>query len=224
MKKLILLVVTILAMSAFVVADDWGGFYVGGQAGYNWGNADTTSWHTDPEDTHEFTLNGFEVNCFAGGIFMGYDWAFDSGALVGIEADVNWTTAKDKITRTEEKIYEWGAEVRQKWDTSLRMRAGKQMGGYLLYATGGVAWAKVIIDGFTSWDSEQGTHHEVALTGWTFGAGLEKKLHKNIHARIQYDYSGYGDHDWSLAEPNDVNMGKIKYKNQMLAGGVSFYF
>ena len=98
------------------------------------------------------------------------------------------------------------------------------MGDYILYITGGIAWAGTNTRGFTSWDSEQGTDHDATLTGWTLGAGLERKINENIHARILYRYSDYGDDTWPIALPNDVNMGKIEYKNSMFTLGLSYCF
>ncbi|MFC1827848.1 outer membrane protein [Thermodesulfobacteriota bacterium] len=228
MKKLSLLIATILASSAFivtdVVADDWSGPYAGLELGYIFGDADTSSWHTDPEDTHTFSLNGFDVRGLAVGIFGGYMWRVGNDIIIGVEGEWNWANADDKITKTDQEIYTWGAEVEQERDASLRLNVGKQMGDYMLYITGGAAWAEVNIKGFTSWNSEQGTDHDASLQGWTIGAGAEKKINENVHARIQYRYSDYGDETWSLAEPNDVNMGKIEYTNHMFTVGMSYCF
>jgi outer membrane immunogenic protein len=228
MKKFSLFVTIILVMSVFVaaevVADDWVGPYMGLQAGHVWGDADTSSWHTDPADTHEFSLNGFDVDGFAGGIFAGYLWRAGNDILIGIEVEGNLASADDKIIKDEGGLWPWGAEIEQKWDASLRLNAGKQIGDYMLYITGGVAWAGTNIRGFTSWNPLQGTDQDATLTGWTIGAGLERKINENLHARILYRYSDYGDETWSLAAPNDVNMGKIEYKNSMFTLGLSYYF
>ena len=228
MKKLGLLVATILASSAFIVteavADDWTGPYAGLQVGYIWGDADTSSWHTDPLDTHTFSLNGFDVDGFEGGIFGGYMWRVGNDFLFGLEGEWNWASADETIINNDDPPWIWGAEIEQKWDASLRLNAGKQMGDYMLYITGGVAWAEVNINGFTEFDPARSTDHDATLTGWTAGAGLERKINENIHARIQYRYSDYGDETWSLAAPNDVNMGKIEYKNSMFTLGLSYFF
>jgi outer membrane immunogenic protein len=226
MKKLSLLVATILASSAFIVteavADDWSGPYAGLQVGYIWGDADTTSWNT--ANTTAFSLNGFNVDGFAGGIFGGYMWRVGNDFLIGLEGEWNWAGADDTITKIDQVINTWGAEVKQEWDASLRLNAGKQMGDYMLYITGGVAWAETNTRGFTSWNPLQGTDHDATLTGWTIGAGLERKINENLHAHILYRYSDYGDETWSLAPPNDVDMGKIEYTNSMFTLGLSYYF
>jgi outer membrane immunogenic protein len=228
MNKLGLIMAIIIVSSAFIttkaVANDWSGPYVGLQVGYIMGDADTNSWHTDPEDTHAFSLNGFDVDGFAGGIFGGYMMLVGNDILIGIEADGNWASADDEIIKIEEEIYEWGAEVEHEWDASLRLRAGKLMNDFMFYVTGGIAWAGTNTCGFTSWDEEQGTDHDATLTGWTAGLGLEKKINENISGRIQYRYSDYGDDTWSIPLPNDVNRGKIEYKNHMITVGLSYSF
>jgi len=229
MKKLGLLVAIILASSALivteVVADDWSGPYAGLQVGYIFGDADTSSWNSDPTlGQQPFSLNGFDVDGFAGGIFVGHMWLVGNDVVIGIEGEWNWAGADDTITRIDQDIYTWGAEVEQEWDASLRLNAGKQMGDYMLYITGGVAWAGTNIVGFTSWNPLQGTDHDATLTGWTIGAGAEKKINENLHARILYRYSDYGDETWSLAPPNDVDMGKIEYTNHMFTVGLSYCF
>ena len=228
MKKLGFLIATILALSAFivteVVADDWSGPYAGLQAGYIFGDADTSSWHSDPLDTHAFSLNGFDVNGFAGGIFAGYMGLVGNNFLIGIEGEWNWASADETIRNIDDPPWIYGAKVEQEWDASLRLNAGKRMGDYILYITGGVAWAGINIHGFTEFDPARSTDHDATLTGWTIGAGLERKINENIHARILYRYSDYGDDTWSIAEPNDVNMGKIEHTNSMFTLGLSYCF
>lgn len=234
MKKFSLSVATILAMSAFavaeVVADEWVGPYVGLQAGYIWGDADLSSWNTNPDDDHAFSLNGFDVDGFAGGIFAGHMWRVGNDILLGIEGEGNWASADDKIINDDNPDYLWGAKVEQEWDASLRLRAGKDMGDYMPYITGGIAWAGVDIHGFTDWDPgqfgpNQYDDNDATLTGWTVGAGVEKNINENLHARIQYRYSDYGDETWGIAAPpNDVNKGKIEYTAHMLTVGLSYRF
>ncbi|MBD3788985.1 MAG: porin family protein [Campylobacterales bacterium] len=77
-------------------------------------------------------------------------------------------------------------------------------------------------DGWTSWGSED--HYDDTLTGWTIGAGLEKKINENLHARIQYRYTDYGDDTWELDPSNDPDTGKIEYNAHMLMVGLSYRF
>ncbi|MDD2399145.1 MAG: porin family protein [Sulfurovum sp.] len=201
--------------------DSWSGPYIGLQAGYNWGNADTSAYWADPEeDERVFTLNGFNVDGFTGGIFAGYNWKLDNDFLIGVEGEYNFVSADDTIIVEDDG--EWGAKVEQEWDASLRLRAGKVMGDYMPYITGGIAWAGMKADGWTEWGSED--HYDDTLTGWTIGAGLEKKINENLHARIQYRYTDYGDDTWELDPSNDPDTGKIEYNAHLLMVGLSYRF
>jgi len=237
MKKYCLSVAIILAMSAFAaeaeaaeaVADEFAGPYVGLQAGNIWGDADTSSWHSDPEDTHAFSLNGFGVDGFAGGIFAGHMWRVNNDILFGIEVEVNWASADDMVINNDEPDFPYGAKVEQERDASLMLRVGKDMGGYMPYITAGIARAEVKVNGFTDWDSykygpNRYDSNDAKLSGWTVGVGAEKKFGENLRVHIQYRYSDYGDDTWVIAEPNDVNRGKIEHDNHMLNVGLSYRF
>jgi outer membrane immunogenic protein len=220
-KMLGFLVATILASSAFVVtevvADDWSGPYVGLQAGYNWGDADAEAYNAGEEEW-PVALNGFDLYGFVGGIFAGYNWRVGNDVLLGVEGEGNWGSIDDTITKDGGT---WGAKVEQNWDASLRLRAGVAMGDYMPYMTVGIAWADVESQGYTNWDYEDA--HDATLTGWTIGAGVEKKINNNLDARIQYRYSDYGDETWYIPI-GDYDTGKIQYTAHMFTVGLSYNF
>ena len=228
MKKLGFLVAIMLASSAFmateVMASDWTGPYAGLQAGYIWGDADTYGWQKG--EGYGFDIKGFQVDGWVGGIYGGYMWQFGNDMLIGLEGEWNWPSADDKITIHE--VWEggsgdWGATIEQKWDASLRLNAGKQMGDYMLYVTGGFAWSETAVYGFKTWEGGQKDSNSAKLAGWTIGAGAEKKINENIHARIQYRYSDYGSKTW-VVQTDDINRGKVEHTNHMLTVGVSYCF
>ena len=241
MKKFTFSVAAVLAMGAFAVAggdielvvepvvvegaDAWAGPYVGLQAGYIWGDADVSSWSSDPRDTHEFSIEDFNVDGWTGGIFAGYNWRVGNDILLGVEGSWNYVSADDTIIVPPAvgNSLEFGAKVEQEWDASLRLRAGMDMGDYMPYITGGIAWAGVNIKGYR--DGEILDENDATLTGWTVGAGVEKKIDENLIARIQYRYSDYGDETWGIGhEDSDVDTGEIEYSAHMLTVGVSYRF
>lgn len=209
----------VIVPPAPMVVDEWSGPYVGLQAGYIWGDADTSSYWDDGSEA--FTINGFDVDGFTGGIFAGYNWRLNNDVILGLEGEANYVSADDDIAFGDQEEG-WGAKVKQDWDASLRLRAGKLIGDYLPYITGGIAWAGMKVDGWTSWGSED--HYDDTLAGWTIGAGLEKKINENLHARIQYRYTDYGDDTWELDPSNDPVTGKIDYNAHMLMVGLSYRF
>jgi len=228
MKKSRLSAAIILAMSVFavteVVADDWVGSYAGLQAGYTWGDADTHAYWDPPTDPRVFSLKGFDVDGFGVGIFAGHNWRVNNDVLLGVEAEGNWSSADDKITVYIGGPDFWGAEVEKEWDASLRLRVGKDMGDYMPYITGGIAWAGVKTHGFRSWVPMFPDKNKETLTGWTIGAGVEKKINENLNARIQYRYSEFDDEKWNIDPGNDIPIGEIEYHDHMLNVGLSYRF
>lgn len=217
MKKFTLSIVAVMAMSTFAVADTWVGPYAGLQAGYNGGNMDTRA-----EDGNDaVVLDGFNVDGFTGGIFAGYNWQVYNDLLLGVEGEYNLASADDSITMNE-GWGSWGENVEQNWDASLRLRAGMDMGDYMPYVTAGIAWAGVETHGWTSFSGSD--DHDATLTGFTVGAGVERKINENLSARIQYRYSDYGDETWTLDPSNDYDTGKVEYNAHMLTVGVIYRF
>lgn len=201
-----------------VVQDDWSGPYIGLQAGYVMGDASTIAG--DEGEFYDWAaLDGFDVNGFGGGVFAGYLWKLDNDFVVGIEGEYNIVSADDSVVGGDGW---YGATVEHDWDASLRLRIGKVMGDYLPYITGGVAWAGITTDGWVEWGGTD--YNEATLVGWTAGLGVERKINKNLNARIQYRYSDYGDETWTLEQPNDMTEGKVEYTAHMLTIGVSYRF
>ncbi len=209
MKRTILSVATAVAISSTAVvaggdiapvapapADSWSGFYIGAQAGYIWGDADTG-------------IGSYNVDGFAGGLYAGYNWLLQDGFLVGIEADGNWMSGDDKLT-----VGSISGTIEQKWESSLRLRVGKVIDDtWMPYVTGGVAWTKLDYD-FGTGGSGSDTY-----TGWTVGGGIEYKLTENVHAKLEYRYADYGDKSIPVA-----GVGKIDYTSHQVYLGVSYKF
>jgi outer membrane immunogenic protein len=207
------------------MAGDWTGPYAGVQLGYAWGDADTNSWSVPADPDYAFSITNFNVDGAAGGIYGGYMWQLGNDYLLGLEGEWNWVDATDTIVlyADGDPAYPYGADIDQKLDASLRLNVGKQMGNYMVYVTGGVAYSSTEVDGFTLWD-DRTTHNEADLWGWTIGAGAEKKITANIHARIQYRFTDYGNETWDLGDEHDVDVGEIVHESHMLTVGVSYCF
>jgi outer membrane immunogenic protein len=235
--------------------DSWSGFYVGAQAGAVWGDADTDYdldiiWNNDPNNPgnkHKtYESKGLNVDGFIGGIYGGYNWLLSNDILLGVEGEWNYVNAddtKDMIKTSEPnagRIVGW-TKTSQDWDASLRLRAGMVMGDFLPYITGGIAWAGMNMEGHydhqSDSDDDLDWDKDVTLTGWTLGGGLEMKITENLHARIQYRYTDYGDESEHLTslqttgeiQGNEVPKeyildGKLDYNAHMVTVGLSYRF
>ena len=232
MKKFSLSVATVLAMGAFAVAggdiepvvepvvvevaDAWAGPYVGIQAGYSWGDAESNAYE-------EYYLEPLNVDGFIGGAYVGYNWLLDNNIVVGVEGEWNYVSADDEGVVIQPTGYSYyGGKIEQDWDAALRLNVGVVKGDYLPYVTAGAAWAKVNVKGYEN--GTEVTSDSRTLSGWTIGAGIAKKIDENIVARIQYRYTDYGDDSWIQDSYDTGTDEHLNYNTNALTVGVSYRF
>ena len=207
--------------------DSWNGFYVGIQAGGAWGNADVDYKAGLQNDHYLSETHGLDVNGFTGGVFAGYNWLLNKNWLVGIEGEWNYISADDTDdvvdSITGVSRYPHQTTVEQKWDASLRLRTGYVLGDYLPYITGGIAWGRFNEEFYIP---GRPVSKDITLTGWTIGTGLEIRLTDNIHGRIQYRYTDYGNKTKRLIENGGVGDfdAKLNYNSHLLTFGIVYRF
>jgi outer membrane immunogenic protein len=241
MKKIVLSMVAAATVSSVAMAggdiapvpvtpvDNWSGFYVGLQAGYNWGDADLDAYN-DNRGGHVGTAS-FDVDGMVAGIYAGYNWLLADDWLIGVEGEWNYVDASDATHPIRDndgmEVDYITVKVTQDWEASLRARVGKVMGDYLPYITGGIAWTSVNVKA----DNQGGGNHvgtvvddDQIFIGWTIGAGVEMAISENLHARVQYRYTDYGDEDFNPLYDDIEGHGNVDYNSHMLTVGLSYRF
>ncbi len=162
---------------------DWSGLYIGGHAGYFFGNSDVDfpsafgpAVSTDPDG-------------FAGGAQIGYNWQIDQ-FLIGGEADISWADIQGSTG-----IANGTVSTRADWLSTVRARAGVAIDRVLIYGTGGIAFTdmKTELNGPVGFSSDSQN-----LTGWTIGAGVELALTENLSMKGEYLYTDFGDKDYGI--------------------------
>lgn len=180
----------------------WAGLYAGVHAGYGWG-------HVDANDS---ALGSVSISGGLIGLHAGYNWQIDN-VVAGIEGDLTagWLDGH----RGFASGYDMAGS--HDWMSSVRLRLGYSFSNVLLYATGGLAFAKVnasLNDGLT-------TFSDSALqTGYVFGAGIETKLSQMMSVRAEVLHYGFGEKDFSFggaAVP-------IRSDETVVRGGLSIHF
>jgi len=215
-------------------ANNWDGFYMGIQAGYNWGDAEV-DWidNTDTADEIPYKGPAYDVDGTIAGIYGGYNWIFGEGWLLGVEGEINMVSGDDTQSTNYENEDDYPGEVKHNWDASLRLRAGKVMGDFLPYVTGGVAWGGFHVKQYAVYDENKiYFDKDMTLTGWTVGAGLEWSISSNVHLRVQYRYTDYGDDSkrdlWkyeNTASPEGYfTDGTLDYNAHQVSVGLTFQF
>ncbi len=192
--------------AAAPVGFNWTGFYLGAQAGYGWGEA----------DSNVIIGGGYDVDGWNAGIYGGYNHQFVNGVVIGLEADINYNDANGSIA------FIGGGSQRTElnWDGAIRARLGYAFDRVLVYVAGGVAFADIDVDTFNAAGALVGTGNDTAV-GWTIGAGVEAAVTQNVAVRAEYRYTNFDDVDFNLG---GVVVGKNEVDSHKFLVGVSYKF
>lgn len=161
----------------------WTGFYAGLQGGYGWGSSSgtqTIGGGVFPEVPYSISPRGF-----IGGGHAGYNHQLGN-IVFGIEGDIeaahiDGMSTVDGFGAT--RFYNVTADML----ASVRGRLGWTANNWLIYGTGGVAFGHVTTPPLSQLDGWR--------TGWTVGAGAERKLAggwSNWSTRLEYRYTDLG--------------------------------
>jgi outer membrane immunogenic protein len=213
----------------------WTGLYVGGNVGYSWGsarndwlffaeNAVTPTPNCAPAIAGALCANGSDsnkLNGAIGGLQAGYNW--QTGRYVaGIEADFQAAGQKGSQLFNPGYVVALGlpngsisAADTQKlaWFGTLRGRLGLTADRLLFYATGGLAYGRVSVDGSATAIGSQGRailsgvnsapcvgldanffgqcpfaswSNGTTKVGWTLGGGVEGTITNNWSWKVEY--------------------------------------
>jgi outer membrane immunogenic protein len=196
----------------------WAGCYVGGNAGAVWSHAGF-DWSANPAAFGGTdVLNAYGSNNldrWGGTAGIQYGCNFQSGPIVfGYESDIEWTG----INKTVDRFFPtngiivpeaFSEHVKSQWLTTSRIRAGYLITpSVLLYATGGMAFAKVKVEDSVTFFNGAGVATAVNAVsqsknrfGWTLGAGAEWMFAPNWTAKIEYlhvDLGSFSDVSYNL--------------------------
>ncbi len=195
---------------------NWTGFYVGGNVGGKWGQFD------DPVSVAGVTAFGLTVapgsapfhlseSSLTAGGQIGYRWQTGSWVF-GIEGDFNWMNLHGTETFTPALLGGGGtlipgdsASARARWESSIRGSIGYAWDRWLVYATGGVAFADTRVssnfiattNGGITFPASAGSQSNT-LTGGTVGAGVDYALNRNWDIGVEYRYTSYGSSNFNL--------------------------
>jgi outer membrane immunogenic protein len=179
----------------------WSGFYVGVNAGGGIGNSKS-----------DFSIGGgapfASVNNYLpgaiGGGQAGFNW--QTGAtVIGLETDFQATGLKGGIS-TPCAGGLCGIPVTASynqsvpWFGTVRGRLGVAASGWLIYATGGYAYARLETDAVALAPGAMATfsQHETR-NGWTVGGGIEVAFAPSWSVKLEYLYLDFGNVGTSMS-------------------------
>jgi iron complex outermembrane receptor protein len=188
-----------------VFAANWTGFYLGGQAGYAYGDNHGAYNFGTPDGIVSAGALQQDAQGVLFGAHAGYNQQFDSDLVLGLEASVDGTNLLRRETLGAMDFAGDSAAltsyVQSDIQGSLRGRAGYAFGRLLPYVTGGVAVghfgtqsdlaavnnANFFFDGFATHGLQWTTR-----VGWTVGGGAEWAVSDHWSIRGEYRYSEFG--------------------------------
>jgi len=206
----------------------WTGLYVGGQAGYQWGGADTLLLGPAGQ-----LLAGLPDNPsgFVGGAHLGYNYQINQNGItqivLGIEGDIEGLTFSGArllppptppgdplpippFNHLANRIPIQG---------SLRGRIGYALDRALIYATGGLALADVE----NSYNSPGDTFWSVR-PGWTVGGGLDYALDDHWSLGLEYRYTDFGHYYDALVVTYPGDIARIRLYDNAVRAIFSYKF
>ena len=196
---------------------NWTGFYVGGNAGYGWGNQDPLVLFANRFDRASFDISGGMVGgTFGAQIQQGY-------VVLGLEGDLDWANIKGSSVVTP-SILGIGQGVTLNTSSSIsavgtvRARVGVAMNNVLFYATGGGAFVKSSANGSSIAGVPCGTlgvFPNCSGSSWrpgiAAGLGVEYGFTPNWSVKAEYLYTAVIGTGISTDRLNTVRAG-INYR------------
>ena len=191
----------------YVPAFTWTGFYVGANAGYAWGQIDSSNFGI---------VNPFsDPDGFVGGGQIGYNYQIGQW-VVGLEADFQGADLKSTARNLAGTVT---ASNEINWFGTVRGRVGYAFDRFLPYVTGGFAYGnvknKVTAPTFTF--SDDNTQY-----GWTVGGGLEYAFTNNLTAKVEYLYVNLDKESFTV--PGGTFTSNVETKFSVVRAGLNYKF
>jgi outer membrane immunogenic protein len=170
---------------------NWAGGYVGANLGYRWVNVDANDG---------LLKQSVDSDGVFGGLQAGYNWQINN-FVYGLETDIGYGKSSTSTA--------YGYDAKSTWEGTTRARLGYAFDKFLVYGTGGLAYADLE-------NSYAGVKNSGWQLGWAAGAGVEYAINKNVSLRGEYLYTDYGS--------DTVNGAKYDFSNSLLRFGVNYKF
>jgi outer membrane immunogenic protein len=207
----------------------WTGFYIGANGGYGWGSAGDMTLSNNigvslPPTAGPKPAGGF------GGAQAGYNW--QTGMFVlGAEADIQGAAINNNFTRF---LPAGGVNLNAKQDIDMfgtvRARGGFAVDHFLIYATGGLAYANVDDRLVLSAGGASATltKNEIQV-GAAVGGGVEYALNANWSIKGEYQYvwlPNSGALSGAVTPPNGgvIRSSPLQDSFQTVRAGVNYRF
>jgi len=209
-------------------APTWTGFYVGVNVGGARAKSDL-DFGIPPALVFASVDNTFSG--VIGGAQIGYNWQ-TGPFLLGVEADFQGSSLKGTLTAPCAVVFCVPAGLSASYSQSIpwfgtaRARVGYARDIWLIYATGGYAFANLETNAVATAGPVIAQYSASEIrSGWTAGAGIEVAFAPNWSAKLEYLYADFGNTrtTWS-AFGVPVVFDDARLTMNVVRGGVNYRF
>ncbi|HEY2186011.1 MAG TPA: outer membrane protein [Xanthobacteraceae bacterium] len=204
----------------------WTGFYVGVNAGG--GIANDRSNFSSAGVLPFASVNDYLTGAIGGGQ-AGFNWQYGVTVL-GAEADIQAAGLKGGIATPCSGglcAVPVTASYNQSvpWFGTVRGRLGLAWSCWLMYATGGYAYARVETDAVAAAGPAFATFslHETR-NGWTAGSGIEVAFAPGWSAKLEYLYLDFGNRSSALTLPPPPIIDDAHFTMNVVRAGANYRF
>jgi outer membrane immunogenic protein len=176
---------------------NWSGFYVGGNVGFVSGRsslADDASGTLPALGGATYNANG---TGFIGGFQAGYNWQL-TNVVLGVEGDLTFGSQTRSVSNILTRGNPAGVfNARLSTLGTIRGRLGWAFDRFLVYGTGGVAFAS-LKDDFSDPPLSITAAPKTNVTGWVAGGGVEYAVTGNWTVKAEYLHVGFANRTTSV--------------------------
>lgn len=171
------------------------------------------------KDTHGISSYAMDEHIgpkgFVGGLHFGYNYQINQFVL-GAEGDFDYTSIQGSRAfsyDTSNGAIAGTLKLKSDWQGSARLRLGYAIDNFLLYATGGIAFADAQLQ--TNGLGSSRTH-----VGWTAGGGVEYAFTQNWIGRVEARYTDFDRQTYQTP----LGPVRVKWDETTATVGISYKF
>jgi outer membrane immunogenic protein len=211
---------------------NWSGFYIGGNGGYSFGKADTTvtGLFAGLVPIGVPVSIGVSPKGWLGGGQVGYNWqGAGSSWVFGLETDFQATGETDTGSCTVPCVPAANVKNSYPYFGTLRGRIGWNPDHWLLYVTGGLAYAQT-----QRWVNQLGVvsfQEKPWRFGFTVGGGVEYAFDMHWSVKAEYLYIDYGTSGVTIPASGPLGAAPLgpvtlstRWTDNVARGGINYRF
>ena len=203
------------------------GCYVGINGGGNWGKSSST---LNGASLSPGQVLSTDVNLSGGliGGTLGCNYQVDPQLVIGLEGDWDWTNKKGTELLIAPLNPAYSNEVKETSIGTIRARLGWLVTNpWMLYVTGGGAWAKVTQTEYLTANPATATNSTTSTVwGWTVGVGTEYMFAPHWSVKGEYLYVDLGTHTFLNPGAPLANAAPVdtRLRDHILRVGLNYKF